>query len=61
MLEQWQRAHPEVETVIVQSRADLGLFDCLVESELGQVEGSLSTQLSAIRDVLVGKPMEVRE
>lgn len=59
MLEQWQRAHPEVETVTVESRAGLDPFACRVESELGHVEGSLPTQLAAIHDALVAKPVEV--
>jgi flagellar biosynthesis/type III secretory pathway protein FliH len=59
MLEQWQRAHPEVESVTVESRAGLDPFACLVESELGRIEGSLATQLATIQDALLAKPTEV--
>ncbi len=59
MLEQWQRAHPEVETVAVESHAELDAFACVVESELGRLEASLPMQLAAIHDALVGKSAEV--
>lgn len=59
MLEQWQRAHPQVETVTVESRPELDPFGCLIESELGRIDASLPTQLAAIHDALIAKPAEV--
>jgi type III secretion protein L len=61
MLEEWQRAHPEIGSVTVESRAELDPFACLVESELGHIEGSLPAQLAAIRDALTAKPTEALE
>ena len=53
MLEQWHRAHPEVETVTLESREELDPLTCFVESELGHIEASLPLQLAAIRDALM--------
>jgi type III secretion protein L len=52
MLEEWQRSHPEVETVTVEPNAELAAFECMVESELGHIEVGLAAQLAAIRDAL---------
>jgi type III secretion protein L len=52
MLEQWQRAHPEIDTVQVIADPQLEPFACVVESELGRIEVGLAAQLDTLRDAL---------
>lgn len=53
MLDQWQRAHPEVEMVQVEPDAQLEPFSCVIESELGRIEVGLKAQLETLKDALV--------
>jgi type III secretion protein L len=53
MLDQWQRAHPEVEVVQVTADPQLEPFSCVVESELGRIEVGLHAQIETIKDALV--------
>ena len=52
IVEQWQREHPEIETVQVHADPDLQPFCCVVESELGRIEAGLGAQLDSVRDIL---------
>ena len=52
MLDQWQQAHPEIESVQLVANPDLEPFACEVESELGRIQAGLQTQLAAIGEAL---------
>lgn len=52
MLEQWQQAYPEIESVQVVANPDLEPFACEVESELGRIQAGLRMQLAAIGEAL---------
>jgi type III secretion protein L len=52
MLEQWQQAHPEIESAQVVANPDLEPFACEVDSELGRIRAGLRTQLAAIGETL---------
>jgi type III secretion protein L len=52
MLERWQVAHPEVETVELVIDPQLDPMACVVETELGRIEVGLSAQLEAVRTTL---------
>jgi type III secretion protein L len=49
MLDKWQQAHPEVETVEILVDPALEPLGCVIESELGRIEVGLSAQLEAVR------------
>ena len=53
LAEQWQREHPEIESVQVNADANLQPFCCVVESEQGRIEAGLGAQLEAVRDILM--------
>jgi type III secretion protein L len=53
MLDRWQTAHPEVETVELVVDPQLDPMACVVETELGRIEVGLSAQLESIRTTLV--------
>jgi type III secretion protein L len=52
MLERWQSAHPEVETVELIIDASLDSMTCVVETELGRIEVGWAEQLEAVHDAL---------
>jgi type III secretion protein L len=52
MLDRWQGAHPEVETVELVIDPLLDPMACVVETELGRIEVGLSAQLEAVRTTL---------
>src|SRR5262249_45309902 len=58
MLDRWQAAHPEVETVDLVIDASLDSTTCIVETELGRIEVGLAAQLEAVRNVLVAAAAE---
>jgi flagellar biosynthesis/type III secretory pathway protein FliH len=53
LAEQWQREHPEVESVQVSAEPNLLPFCCVVESEQGRIEAGLDAQLDSVRDILM--------
>ena len=58
MLERWQAAHPEIETVELVIDPQLDPMACVVETELGRIEVGLSAQLEAIRTTLTAVAAE---
>jgi flagellar biosynthesis/type III secretory pathway protein FliH len=58
MLDRWQVAHPEVETVELVIDPQLDLMACVVETELGRIEVGLSAQLEAVRTALAAVAAE---
>jgi flagellar biosynthesis/type III secretory pathway protein FliH len=58
MLDRWQAAHPEVETVELVIDPQLDLMACVVETELGRIEVGLSAQLEAVRTTLAAVAAE---
>jgi type III secretion protein L len=58
MLERWQAAHPEIETVELVIDPQLDPMACVVETELGRIEVGLSAQLEAIRTSLAAVAAE---
>jgi flagellar biosynthesis/type III secretory pathway protein FliH len=58
MLERWQAAHPEVETVELLIDPQLDAMACVVETELGRIEVGLSAQLEAVRTTLAAVAAE---
>jgi len=58
MLERWQAAHPEIETVELMIDPQLDPMACVVETELGRIEVGLSAQLEAIRTTLTAVAAE---
>ncbi|MFL6604244.1 MAG: hypothetical protein ACJ8R9_23330 [Steroidobacteraceae bacterium] len=52
MLDRWQAAHPEIETVELVVDPQLDPMACVVETELGRIEVGLSAQLESIRTTL---------
>jgi flagellar biosynthesis/type III secretory pathway protein FliH len=58
MLDRWQAAHPEVETVELVIDPQLDLMACVVETELGRIEVGLSAQLEAVRTTLAAVATE---
>jgi type III secretion protein L len=52
MLDRWQAAHPEIETVELIVDPQLDPMACAVETELGRIEVGLSAQLESIRTTL---------
>jgi len=48
MLDRWQLAHPEVETVDMVIDATLDPLVCVIETELGRIEVGLPVQLETI-------------
>jgi flagellar biosynthesis/type III secretory pathway protein FliH len=58
MLDRWQAAHPEVETVELVIDPQLDLMACVVETELGRIEVGVSAQLEAVRTTLAAVATE---
>jgi len=58
MLERWQAAHPEIETVELVIDPQLDPMACVVETELGRIEVGLPAQLEAIRTTLAAVAAE---
>ena len=58
MLDRWQVAHPEVETVELVIDAQLDPMACIVETELGRIEVGLSAQLETVRATLAAVATE---
>ena len=58
MLDRWQAAHPEVETVELVVDPQLDPMACVVETELGRIEVGLSAQLESIRTTLAAVAVE---
>jgi len=58
MLDRWQAAHPEVETVELVIDPQLDPMACVVETELGRIEVGLSAQLESIRTTLAAVAVE---
>ena len=52
MLDRWQLAHPEVETVELVVDPQLDPMACVVETELGRIEVGVAAQLEAVRAAL---------
>ena len=61
MLDRWQAAHPEVETVELVTDPQLDPMACIVETELGRIEVGLSAQLEAVRSTLAAVATEPSE
>jgi type III secretion protein L len=61
MLDRWQGAHPEVETVELVIDPLLDPMACVVETELGRIEVGLSAQLETVRTTLAAVAAEPRE
>lgn len=61
MLDRWQGAHPEVETVELVIDPQLDPMACVVETELGRIEVSLPAQLQAVRTILAAAAAEPSE
>jgi type III secretion protein L len=61
MLDRWQVAHPEVETVELVTDPLLDPMACIVETELGRIEVGLSAQLEAVRATLSAVATEPSE
>jgi flagellar biosynthesis/type III secretory pathway protein FliH len=58
MLDRWQGAHPEVETVELVTDPQLDAMACVVETELGRIEVGLSAQLETVRTTLAAVAAE---
>ena len=58
MLDRWQEAHPEVETVELVIDPLLDSMACVVETELGRIEVGLPAQLEAVRTALAAVAAE---
>jgi type III secretion protein L len=58
MLDRWQAAHPEIETVELVTDPLLDPMACVVETELGRIEVGLSAQLEAVRTTLAAVAAE---
>jgi type III secretion protein L len=58
MLDRWQGAHPEVETVELVIDPQLDPMACIVETELGRIEVGLSAQLQTVRTTLAAVAAE---
>jgi type III secretion protein L len=58
MLDRWQAAHPEIETVELLVDPQLDPMACVVETELGRIEVGLSAQLESIRTTLATVAVE---
>ena len=58
MLDRWQGAHPEVETVELVIDPQLDAMACVVETELGRIEVGLSAQLQTVRATLAAVAAE---
>jgi flagellar biosynthesis/type III secretory pathway protein FliH len=58
MLDRWQAAHPEVETVELVIDPQLDLMACVVETELGRIEVGLPAQLQSVRAILAAVAAE---
>ncbi len=52
MLDRWQLAHPEVETIDMVIDPSLDPMAGVIETELGRIEVGLPVQLEAIRSAL---------
>jgi type III secretion protein L len=52
MLDRWQLAHPEVETIDMVIDPSLDPMACVIETELGRLEVGLPVQLETVRTVL---------
>ena len=52
MLDRWQLAHPEVQTIDMVIDPALDPLACVIETELGRIEVGLPVQLEAIRTAL---------
>jgi type III secretion protein L len=52
MLDRWQLAHPEVETIDMVIDPSLDPMACVIETELGRIEVGLPVQLEAVRTAL---------
>ena len=53
MLDRWQLAHPEVETIDLVIEPSLDPMACVIETELGRIEVGLPTQLETVRTALI--------
>jgi type III secretion protein L len=58
MLDRWQLAHPEVETIDMVIEPSLDPMVCVIETELGRIEVGLPTQLEAVRTALIAVASE---
>jgi type III secretion protein L len=58
MLDRWQLAHPEVETIDMVIEPSLDPMACVIETELGRIEVGLPTQLEAVRTALIAVASE---
>lgn len=52
MLDRWQLAHPEVESIDMVIDPSLDTMVCVIETELGRIEVGLPVQLEAVRTAL---------
>jgi type III secretion protein L len=52
MLDRWQLAHPEVETIDMVIDPSLDPMACVIETELGRIEVGLPVQLETVRTAL---------
>jgi type III secretion protein L len=52
MLDRWQLAHPEVETIDMVIDPSLDPMVCVIETELGRIEVGLPVQLETVRTAL---------
>jgi flagellar biosynthesis/type III secretory pathway protein FliH len=58
MLDRWQLAHPEVETIDMVIDATLDPLVCVIETEFGRIEVGLPVQLDTIRTGLTAIALE---
>jgi type III secretion protein L len=58
MLDRWQLAHPEVETIDMVIEPSLDPMVCVIETELGRIEVGLPVQLEAVRTALLAVASE---
>ncbi len=58
MLDRWQLAHPEVETIDMVIEPSLDPMVCVIETELGRIEVGLPTQLETVRTALIAVASE---
>jgi flagellar biosynthesis/type III secretory pathway protein FliH len=58
MLDRWQLAHPEVETIDMVIEPSLDPMACVIETELGRIEVGLPTQLDTVRTALIAVASE---
>ena len=58
MLDRWQCAHPEVETVELVIDPQLDPLACVVETELGRIEVGLPAQLQTVQATLAAVAAE---